>query len=235
MPTGQAAANWPNSTIVKSIWSRLPATEKGKWKMAYVCRLPCFEHLNRSTSIPSTFIPIHTEHAAALYAFFKDRPCQWVPPDLQLRAFPWVVMPFSLCNAPLTFHGVINDVLRDHLGIFLWVYIYDILIFSKKTEEHKRHLDLVHELLQRHQLFSCTDNSTFFQPRVPFCRYVIDKDGLDMDPEKIRVILGGPPPTTVHEVRQFIGLRGFYKQFVEGFQAVAAPLTAMSKAALEWV
>ena len=55
-----------------------------------------------------------------------------------------------------------------------------------------------------------------------------------MDPEKIKVIRGWPPPTTVHEVRQFIGLCGFYQQFVEGFQAVKAPLTAMCKADLEW-
>ena len=55
-----------------------------------------------------------------------------------------------------------------------------------------------------------------------------------MDREKIKVIRGWPPPTTVHEVRQFIGLCGFYQQFVKGFQAVAAPLTAMLKADLEW-
>ena len=55
-----------------------------------------------------------------------------------------------------------------------------------------------------------------------------------MDPEMIKVIGGGPAPTTVHEVRQFIGLCGFYQQFVEGFQAVAAPLTGMLKADFEW-
>ena len=55
-----------------------------------------------------------------------------------------------------------------------------------------------------------------------------------MDPEKIKVIQGWPLPTTVHEVRQFIGLCGFYQQFVKGFQAVAAPLIAMFKADFEW-
>ena len=55
-----------------------------------------------------------------------------------------------------------------------------------------------------------------------------------MDPEKIKVIRGWPPPNTVHEIQQFTGLCGFYQQFVEGFQAVAAPLTAMFKADFEW-
>ena len=51
--------------------------------------------------------------------------------------------------------------------------------------------------------------------------------------EKIKVVRGWPPPTTVHEVRQFIGFCGFYQQFVERFQGVAAPLTAMFKADFE--
>ena len=154
--------------------------------------------------------------------------------NTQFGAFEWVVMPFGLCNAPSTFQRVVNDVLRDHLGIFVWMYIDDILVFSNDADEQQGHLDLVHELLRQHQLFPCIDKSTFLQSRVPLCAYIIDQDGVHMDGEKIKVIRGWPPPTTVHEVRQFIGLCGFYQQFVEGFQAVPAPLTAMFKADFEW-
>ena len=55
-----------------------------------------------------------------------------------------------------------------------------------------------------------------------------------MDADRTKVIRRWPPPTTVHEVAQFIRLCGFYQQFVEGFQAVAAPLTATFKADFEW-
>ena len=154
--------------------------------------------------------------------------------NTQFGACEWVVMPFGLCNAPSTFRRVVNDVLRDHFGIFLWVYIDDMFVFSKDADEHQRHLDLVHELLRQHQLFPCIDKSTFFQSQVPFCGHIINKEGVHMDPKKIKVIRGWPPPTTVHEVRQLIALCGFYQQFVKGFQAVAAPLTAMFKADLEW-
>ena len=108
--------------------------------------------------------------------------------NTQFAAFAWVVMPFGLRNALSTFQRVVNDLLQDHLGIFVWLCIDDILVFSKDAEEHQRHLNLVHELLHRQQLFPCIDKSTFFQSRVPFCGYIVDKDGVHMDPEKIKVI-----------------------------------------------
>ena len=120
------------------------------------------------------------------------------------------------------------------MGIFVWVCIDGILVFSKDADEHQRHLDLVHELLRQHQLFPCINKSTFFESQVPFCGYIIDRDGVYMDSEHIKVNRGWPPPTTVHEVSPFLGLGGFYQKFVEGFQAVAAPLTAMFKADFEW-
>ena len=153
--------------------------------------------------------------------------------NTQFGAFEWIVMPFGLCNGPSTFQRVVNDVFRDHFGIFLWVYIDKILVFSKDAEEHQRPLDLVHELLRWHQLFPCIYESTFFQAQVPFCGYITDIDGVHMDPEKIVVIRGWPPPTTVHEVPQFIGLCGCHQQSGKGFQPVAAPLPAMLKADFE--
>ena len=72
--------------------------------------------------------------------------------NTQDGAFQWVVIAIRLCNAPSTFWRVVNDVLHDHLGIFVWVYIDDILIFLKDSDEHQPHFDFVHELLQQHQL-----------------------------------------------------------------------------------
>ena len=154
--------------------------------------------------------------------------------NTQFGAFEWVFMPFGLCNAPSTYQRVVNEVLRDHLEILVWVYIDDILVFWKDAEEDKQRLNLLHELLRRHQLFPGIDKCTFVQSRVPFCGYIVNKDGVHMDPEKIKVIRRWRPLTRVHEVRQFIGFCGRYQQFVKGFQPVAAPLTAMFKANFEW-
>ena len=90
--------------------------------------------------------------------------------NTQSGAFERVVICFGLCNAPSTLLRVVNDVPEDHSWIFVWVYIDDILVLSKDAEEQQRHLHLVHELLQLHQLFPCIDTSTFFQTGVPFSR-----------------------------------------------------------------
>ena len=142
--------------------------------------------------------------------------------DIQFGAFEWVVMPFGLCNAPSTFQHVVNDVLRDYLDYLCLCVHRGHPDFSKNQEKHQRHLDIVHDLLEEHQLYPCIDKSTFFQQRVPFCGYIIDTDGVHMDPDKMKVIRAWPPPTTVHEVRQFIGLCAFYQQFIEGFHSIAA-------------
>ena len=76
----------------------------------------------------------------------NDEDVQKTAFNTQFGALEWVVMPFGLCNAPSTCQLIVNDVLRDHLGILVWVYINDILVFSKDADEHQRQLDLVHEL-----------------------------------------------------------------------------------------
>ena len=209
-------------------------------------RLPSLEYPSCSRPIPLAFDPIHTQYTGDSTVFLKihlvsgfhqirihEEDIERTPFNTQFGAFSCVAMTFGLCNAPSTFQQVVNEVLRDGLGIFVWVYIDNILVSLKDAEEHQGHLDLVHELLHQHQLFPCIDKSTFLQAEVPSCGYNIDKDGVHMDPEKIKFIRGSPLPTTVHEVRQFIGLCGFYQQSVAGFQAVAAPLTGMFKADFE--
>ena len=104
-------------------------------------------------------------------------------------------MPFGLCNAPSKFQRVVNDVVGDQLGFLVWVYIDNIIVFSKNAEEHQQHLDLLHKLIQQQQLFPCIDKSTFFKPRVPFSGYIINKNGVHMDAKKIKVIPGWPAPS----------------------------------------
>src|SRR5271169_1014469 len=66
--------------------------------------------------------------------------------------YEWLVLPFGLCNSPATFQSLMNDIFSDIIDIFVIVYIDDILIFSKSHEDHERHLRIVFDRLQKHQL-----------------------------------------------------------------------------------
>ena len=70
-------------------------------------------------------------------------------------------MPFGLTNAPAVFQALVNDVLRDMLNRFIFVYLDDILIFSQSMEEHVQHVSLVLQLLLENKLFVKAENVSF--------------------------------------------------------------------------
>ncbi|KAL5578482.1 hypothetical protein UlMin_020181 [Ulmus minor] len=69
----------------------------------------------------------------------------------------------------------------------------------------------------------------FWLKSVQFLGHVISKDGISVDPSKIKAVSKWPAPTNVTEIRSFLGLAGYYRRFVEGFSSLSAPLTALTK------
>jgi len=143
--------------------------------------------------------------------------------------FEYLVMPFGLTNAPATFQTMINEVLRDFLDIFVVVYLDDILIFSKTLEENKQH---VHQVLQRlmdAKLLVEPEKSKFHTQDVDFLGYNIRPGEIRMDPKKVETVKNWPTPTTVTDVRGFLGFVNFYRRFVEKYSDIARPLTELTK------
>ena len=90
--------------------------------MAYVRRLPSVEYTNCTRLISLAIDPIHLEYTGGFHRIrIQDEDIEKTAFNTEFGAFEWVVMPFGLCNAPSTFQRVVNNVLRDHLGIFVWV------------------------------------------------------------------------------------------------------------------
>ena len=69
----------------------------------------------------------------------------------------------------------------------------------------------------------------FWLNQVAFLCHVVSKDGIQVDPKKIEAVIDWPRPTTVTEVRSFLGLAGYYKRFVKDFSKIAAPLTRLTQ------
>ncbi|XP_073051252.1 uncharacterized protein [Primulina eburnea] len=120
--------------------------------------------------------------------------------------YGFLVMSFGLTNVPSVFMDLMNRVFKPYLDSFVIVFIYDILIYSKIRELHVEHLGTVLQLLREHQLYAKLKKCEFWLEQVSFLGHIVSREGIAVDPMKIEVIKKWPIPTTVSEVRSFLGL-----------------------------
>nr|GEW69578.1 putative reverse transcriptase domain-containing protein [Tanacetum cinerariifolium] len=137
-------------------------------------------------------------------------------------------MPFGLINAPAVFMDLMNRVCKPYLDKFVIVFIDDILIYSRNKEEHANHLRIILELLKKNKLYAKFFKFDFWIRIVQFLGHLIDSQGLHVDPAKIEAVKNWETPTTPTKVRQFLGLAGYYRRFIEGFLKIAKPLTKLT-------
>ncbi|KAH9722972.1 Endonuclease [Citrus sinensis] len=145
------------------------------------------------------------------------------------RHYEFLVMPFGLINAPAVFMDLMNRIFQPYLDQFVIVFIDDILIYSKSKEEHETHLRIVLETLRVKKLYGKFKKCEFWLDRVMFLGHIVTNDGISADPAKVEVIVNWERPSSVTEVRSFLGLAGYYRRFVKEFSSIAAPLTNLTK------
>ncbi|KAL0558819.1 hypothetical protein IC582_003401 [Cucumis melo] len=143
--------------------------------------------------------------------------------------YEFIVMSFGLTNAPAVFMDLMNRVFREFLDTFVIVFIDDILIYSKTEAEHEEHLRMVLQTLRDNKLYAKFSKCEFWLTQVSFLGHVVSKDGVSVDPAKIEAVTGWTRPSTVSEVRSFLGLAGYYRRFVENFSRIATPLTQLTR------
>ncbi|KAL0534153.1 hypothetical protein IC582_028437 [Cucumis melo] len=143
--------------------------------------------------------------------------------------YEFVVMSFGLTNAPAVFMDLMNRVFKDFLDSFVIVFIDDILIYSKTEAEHEEHLHQVLETLRANKLYAKFSKCEFWLRKVTFLGHVVSNEGVSVDPAKIEAVTNWPRPSTVSEIRSFLGLAGYYRRFVEDFSRIASPLTQLTR------
>ena len=150
--------------------------------------------------------------------------------------YEFVVVPFGLTNAPTTFMCLMNSVFSRYLDTFVFVFLDDILIYSKNEKEHEEHLRSTLQLLWEHELYAKLSKCDFYRDRIHYLGHIISDEGISVDPKKIEAIMNWPTPRNVTDVRYFMGLGGYYRRFIEGFSKVAHLITSFQKKGIkfEW-
>ncbi|XP_038062329.1 uncharacterized protein LOC119732798 [Patiria miniata] len=139
-------------------------------------------------------------------------------------------MPFGLCNSPATFQRLMQRCLGDQALSSLLIYLDDIIVFSTTFDEHLKRLELVFSRLQQHGLKVKPAKCSFFKTEVNYLGHlVVAGEGVRPDPEKIATVKDWPQPTTVTELRSFLGFTGFFRKFICQYSSIASPLFAYLK------
>ena len=146
-----------------------------------------------------------------------------------LGHFDWKVVPFGLTNAPGHCMNVISSVLQPFLYRFCMVLLDDIIVYSKSVEEHLEHLRLIFEALEVAKLFIKRSKCEFCVARLHYLGHVVSAAGIEAEGDKLQAMRAFPIPSSVRDVRAFLGLTGYYRKLIRDYSKVAAPLTDVTK------
>ena len=135
--------------------------------------------------------------------------------------------PFGLSQAPAYFQRLVHEVLK--CITFAFGYLDDILIFSPDNKTHLEHLEVVFQRLREADLKLKASKCNFFKKHIQYLGHLVSGEGIEPLPEKLEAVRKMPPPTTPKEIRQFLGLVGYYRKFVPKFADIARPLTNLTK------
>jgi hypothetical protein len=136
--------------------------------------------------------------------------------------YEYLVRSFGLTNAPA------------ELDKFVVVFIDDILVYSKNEAEHTKHLHTVLQRLRDHRLYAKLSKCEFWLREIKFLGHTISQDGVSVDPEKVQEVMNWKPPTTVRQIRSFLGLAGYYRRFIPDFSRIAKPMTELLKKGVKY-
>ena len=109
-------------------------------------------------------------------------------------------MPFEFINAPAIYQDIINNILREYLDVFIIAYFNDILVYSNILEDHQLYISKILEYLEEKDLRLNLEKCKFYKKKVNFLGFIIGRNGIRINPVKIKVVKEQETPTNIKEI-----------------------------------
>lgn len=146
--------------------------------------------------------------------------------------FQFTTSPMGLLGCPASFQRLMEAVTKGIPNVI--VYIDDILVHSKTHDEHRNTLTLLFQRLLRHNLKIRLEKCHFAKLEVEYLGFKLTPNGILPGTDKTQAVRDTKPPTTVHQVRQFLGLCNFFRQHIKQFALRSHPLTSLTRKDSPW-
>ena len=134
-------------------------------------------------------------------------------------------MLFGLKGVLATFQRLMTKVLGPYLYDFVIVYLDDIIIFFQTMDEHLQYMRKVLEALRQAELKLKLEKCEFAKKQLKYLGFIIGEFDIKSDLEKVRAIVDQQVSTNQTQIRSFLGMIGFFKNHIQGFLTIAAPMT----------
>lgn len=134
------------------------------------------------------------------------------------------------CNAVATYQTLMNHLFGPYIGVFMDVYLDDLLIYSDTLEDHIKHVKIIIDILKREKLYLNADKLKFLCPELKVLGRVIDDEGIRMDPDKVDSVLNWKVPTSKELLRGFLGSVGYLADDVGLIRIPMGVLTELTSA-----
>ncbi|XP_011859141.1 PREDICTED: uncharacterized protein LOC105556658 [Vollenhovia emeryi] len=142
-------------------------------------------------------------------------------------------MPYGLTGAPGTFQHLLDKLIGPEMEPYAFAYLDDIVVATPTFEEHLSWLKVLDRITAAGLAIN-PEKCEFCRPQVKYLGFLVQRDGLTVDPEKTQPILEYPRPTNIKQLRRFLGMASWYRKFIPQFVSVTEPLTRLLKKSRRW-
>ena len=150
----------------------------------------------------------------------------------RLGQFEWVVSPMGLLGCPASFQRLVELAMQGLVNVI--VYIDNLLLHSKTHEEHRQQLELLFNRLRNTNLKVNLPKCEFGADNVSYLGFRLTPEGILPGADKLKAVRDSKPPSSVHEVRQFMGLCNFFRSHVKNFAQIGSPLHKLTSKETHW-